>query len=72
MSKRVTGKVKWFSADKGYGFATIDDANDGNEYFIHYSTINMEGYKTLRSKQRISFKLKNTEKGVQAVDVELL
>lgn len=72
MEKRVTGKVKWFSSDRGYGFAVLDGDPNAEEYFIHYSVINMEGYKTLKAKQPISFILKNTDKGVQAVDIELI
>ena len=72
MGKRVKGFVKWFSADRGYGFAVLENDTSNKEYFIHFSTINMEGYKTLRAKQPISFILKETEKGVQATEVELL
>ena len=69
MDKRVNGKVKWFSNDKGYGFAVTDE-NPNKEYFIHYSVINMEGYKTLKAKQPITFIIKETEKGIQAVDIQ--
>ncbi len=71
MSERVNGFVKWFSSDRGYGFAILEDDPSAEEFFIHYSVIDMEGYKTLKAKQPISFVLKNTEKGTQAVDVEL-
>jgi CspA family cold shock protein len=71
MSDRVSGKVKWFSNDRGYGFAVLDEDPNTEEYFIHYSVINMEGYKTLKAKQPISFVLKNTDKGIQAVEIEL-
>lgn len=72
MNERLYGKVKWFSNDRGYGFATVDDDPYQEEYFIHYSAINMEGYKTLKAKQAISFVLKATDKGVQAVEIELI
>ena len=72
MSDRVLGFVKWFSNDRGYGFAVVDGDKREQEYFLHYSVINMDGYKTLKAKQPISFVLKDTEKGVQAVEVELI
>ncbi len=72
MSERVEGQVKWFSNDRGYGFAALDDDPNSEEYFIHFSAIEMDGYKTLKSKQPISFVLKDTEKGVQAVEITLL
>ena len=71
MDKRVNGKVKWFSNDKGYGFAVTDEYPN-KEFFIHFSVIDMEGYKTLRAKQSISFVIKDTEKGIQAVDIKLM
>ncbi len=71
MDNRVVGKVKWFSNDKGYGFAVTND-NPNKEYFIHYSVINMEGYKTLKAKQPISFVIKFTDKGEQATDIQLI
>lgn len=70
MAKRYKGRTKWFSADRGYGFCTVDDDPDKKEYFIHYSVIEMDGYKTLRAKQPITFELKETDKGVQAVNVK--
>lgn len=70
MSNRVEGKVKWFSNDKGYGFAvTNEDPN--TEYFIHYSAITMEGYKTLKAKQPITFVITATDKGIQALDIQV-
>lgn len=72
MSERVTGKVLWFSNDRGYGFCVVDGDDSKTEYFVHYSSIKMDGYKTLRAKQPVSFVLKETEKGIQATEVELL
>jgi CspA family cold shock protein len=63
---REKGSVRWFDARKGYGFATIDG---GDDYFIHYSAIEMDGYKTLSDGQEISFELSTTDKGVQAINV---
>jgi cold shock protein len=72
MDIRVTGFVRWFSSDRGYGFAVLDNDETEEEFFIHFSAINMEGYKTLKAKQPISFILKKTDKGVQATEVELI
>ena len=70
MGERLIGEVKWFNNERGYGF--ILDPNDENvEYFVHYSSIEAEGYKTLRVEQKVSFELKDTDKGVQAVDVRI-
>ncbi len=65
MSERLEGTVKWFSNERGYGFITQDES----EYFVHFSSLIMEGYKTLKAGQTVSFELVQTEKGVQAVNV---
>jgi len=65
---RVTGTVKWFNGERGYGFI-LKDGDDKTEYFVHYSYIDMEGYKTLKSGQAVSFKLVETDKGIQAQEV---
>jgi len=62
---RISGSVKWFNAERGYGFV-VQDGNDKDEYFVHYSYIEMEGYKTLKAGQKVSFVLTETDKGVQA------
>lgn len=67
--ERFEGFVKWFNADRGYGFIKKDGDPEDKEYFVHYSYINMEGYKTLKANQRVSFILVDTDKGVQAQDV---
>lgn len=64
----VTGKVKWFNASKGYGFANIP--GDGRDIFIHYSAIEMDGYKTLKEGEDIQFELVDGPKGPQAHDVK--
>lgn len=64
-----TGTVKWFNAQKGYGFITGDD---GADIFVHYSGINGEGFKTLEEGQRVSFDTADGNKGVQAVNVTLI
>ena len=62
----ATGKVKWFNAEKGYGFITGDD---GKDIFVHYSAIQGEGFKTLDEGQAESFDVKDTDRGPQAENV---
>ena len=69
MGDRVSGKIKWFSNDRGYGFALVDGDAANTEYFVHYSSIDMDGYKTLKANQAVTFVLKDTDKGVQATEV---
>lgn len=66
--ERVNGIVKWFNAERGYGFVLKDD-DESTEYFVHYSYIQMEGYKTLRAGQNVTFMLIETDKGVQAQEI---
>lgn len=62
----LRGRVKWFNNEKGYGFIEYTDDED---IFVHYSAINQTGYKTLREGQYVEFKLLETSKGFQAIDV---
>ncbi|MBQ3419092.1 MAG: cold-shock protein [Erysipelotrichaceae bacterium] len=62
----MTGKVKWFNPAKGYGFITGDD---GKEVFVHFSAINVEGYKTLENGQAVSYDVNEGDKGPQAINV---
>lgn len=62
----MQGTVKWFNNDKDYGFIECDKLSD---IFVHYSAIVKEGYKTLNEGATVSFKLIETSKGLQAVDV---
>lgn len=63
----INGKVKWFNNEKGYGFIEYNDLED---IFVHYSAIKKEGYKTLKEGDLVSFKLIETGKGLQAIEVE--
>ena len=63
-----TGTVKWFNAEKGYGFITPDDG--GEDLFAHFSAIKMDGFKTLKQGQRVTFDLKEGEKGKQADNIK--
>lgn len=56
------------NAERGYGFV-LKDGDDANEYFCHYSYIDMQGYKTLRAGQRVTFVLVETDKGTQAQEI---
>ena len=60
------GTVKWFNNQKGYGFIS-DEA--GNDVFVHYTGLNMEGYKTLEDGQAVEYDVTEGEKGPQAVNV---
>lgn len=71
MSERISGVVKWFSNARGYGFVLKDGKTDNGEYFVHFSSIIMEGYKTLKAGQKVTFELLETDKGTQATNVML-
>lgn len=60
------GTVKWFNAKKGYGF--ISDA-DGNDVFVHFSALNMDGFKELKDGETVEFEIVEGEKGPQAANV---
>lgn len=62
----MTGKVKWFNNDKGYGFIEVEELDD---IFVHYSAILKDGYKTLKEGTIVDFKLIETIKGLQAIEV---
>jgi len=62
----MTGTVKWFNAEKGFGFIT---AEDEQEYFVHFTAIQTDGFKTLDEGQNVSFESQETDRGLQAVDV---
>jgi len=61
------GFVKWYSEKKGYGFIEQDD---GGDVFVHYSSIDMPGFKTLSEGDRVSFEVEQTERGPQAKHVK--
>lgn len=60
------GKVKWFNAEKGFGFIEIDG---GNDVFVHFSAITMDGYKTLAEGEEVEFDVVDGAKGPQAANV---
>jgi cold shock protein len=67
---RIFGEVKWFSNERGYGFLTRE-GTENEEYFVHFSAIEMDGFKTLKANQRVSFILAETDKGIQAQEVKV-
>lgn len=65
----MKGTVKWFNAKKGFGF--ISDA-DGNDVFVHFSALNMDGFKVLEDGEEVEFDVIDGEKGPQAANVTKL
>ena len=69
MAEREQGTVKWFNESKGYGFIT---KQDGSDIFVHFSSINTEGFKTLKEGQKVEFVVADGDKGPQAKEVSVL
>lgn len=63
----MNGTVKWFNADKGFGFITSED---GNDVFVHFSQINKDGFKTLEEGEKVTFDVVDGAKGPQAENVK--
>lgn len=62
----MTGKVKWFNSEKGYGFIT---AENGEDVFAHFTQIQKDGYKTLQEGEAVSFDIAEGQKGPQATNI---
>lgn len=69
MAERETGTVKWFNDDKGFGFI---ERENGEDVFVHFSSIRGEGYKTLNDGQKVEFTVGHGQKGPQALDVTVV
>ena len=65
----MTGTVKWFNAEKGFGFITTEE---GTDLFAHFSQIQREGYKSLDEGQKVSFEVIEGQKGPQAGNIEVI
>jgi CspA family cold shock protein len=66
MFKQMQGKVKWFNAEKGYGFI---ETEEGGDVFVHFSAIQMDGYKSLEEGQAVQFDIVQGARGPQAANV---
>lgn len=63
----ANGVVKWFSNKKGFGFI---EQEDGSDIFVHYSSINMDGFKTLTEGERVTFEVEDSDRGPAAKNVQ--
>ena len=68
MSERITGTVKWFNGDKGFGFI---EREGGKDVFVHYSAIQSAGFRNLQEGQRVEFNVEQGPKGPQASNVTM-
>jgi CspA family cold shock protein len=68
MQQRITGTVKWFSRQKGYGFIGVDEG-EISDVFVHYSSIEGEGFRNLDEGQRVEFSITESPQGPQAAAV---
>jgi cold shock protein len=67
--RMAQGTVKWFNADKGYGFIAVDG---GRDVFVHYSAIEMDGYRSLDQGQRVEFEITQGDRGPEAESVRMI
>lgn len=66
----ATGSVKWFNAEKGFGFIEVDGG--GADVFVHHTSIDMDGFRALDEGQRVEFELAQSDKGPQASQVRII
>jgi cold shock protein len=67
MSKRMTGRVKWFNGDKGFGFIACDDGSQ--DVFLHFSALNKQGFKSIDENAAVEFSVEKTDRGLSASNV---
>ncbi len=65
----MIGTVKWFNAGKGYGFI---EREDGDDVFVHFSALQMDGFKTLEEGQKVEFDIVESDRGLQAANVVIV
>lgn len=65
----MTGTVKWFNAEKGYGFIT---AQDGQDYFAHFTSIQKDGFKSLDENDSVEFEITESDRGPQATSIQVI
>jgi CspA family cold shock protein len=70
MAERYSGIVKWFNATKGFGFIGRDDGE--SDVFVHFSSLQMDGFRKLEEGQKVEFTIEEGPKGLQAANVTLL
>ena len=63
----ATGKIKWFNDQKGFGF--IQDDAGGADVFVHFSVVNMDGFKSLKEGQTVTYEAEKSDKGLKATKV---
>jgi len=68
--RMATGTVKWFNADKGFGFIAPDDG--GEDVFAHFTAIQSSGYRSLNENQKVEFDVEQGQKGLQAANIRPL
>jgi len=68
--ERFTGTVKWFNAQKGFGFIVPDDGS--KDLFVHFSSILLNGFKSLREGDKVEYEVEKTDKGVKAICISLI
>ncbi|MFZ5948569.1 MAG: cold-shock protein [Stygiobacter sp.] len=69
MAERKVGTVKWFNSSKGFGFIT---QNNGDDVFVHFQSIQSDGYKSLNENDKVEFTVTQGPKGLQAADVKVI
>ncbi|KAF0143065.1 MAG: cold-shock protein [Ignavibacteriales bacterium] len=69
MAERKTGTVKWFNSSKGFGFISQEG---GEDVFVHFQSIQADGYKTLNENDKVEFSVTQGPKGLQAADVKII
>lgn len=67
---KMVGKVNWFNTQKGFGFITKEV--DSKDVFVHFSQINAEGYRTMEAGQAVEFEVRETQRGLEAVNVTII